>query len=198
MGTKLGEHGRLLQRVVAAGREPGDRREDLGDSWCPQWEWRRRGTRRRRKRAVQLVFESQDRDLNVARFEALLASKESTEADYGDALAREARDGLKSTRGGALQRGRRRCPGLAVGHLDRVASLEPPIACGLPSQLRAVCRARQGWLNSRRIHSRSPKSRSEACSERATASIRRRAAADRARSRRWASGAVPYRVLTPT
>lgn len=47
---------------------------------------------------VQLVFESQDRDLNVARFEALLARKESIEADYGDELAWETRDGLKSTR----------------------------------------------------------------------------------------------------
>lgn len=47
---------------------------------------------------VQLVFEHQDRDLNVARFEALLAQRSAIEATYDAPLAWEARDGLKSTR----------------------------------------------------------------------------------------------------
>ena len=47
---------------------------------------------------LQLVFESHDRDLNLARLEAVAEQKAVFESAFGGPLAWESRDGLKSTR----------------------------------------------------------------------------------------------------
>ncbi|WP_415101072.1 DUF4268 domain-containing protein [Nocardioides sp.] len=48
--------------------------------------------------SVQLVFEKSDRDLNVARLEALATRKAEVEAAFGAPLAWETREGLKSSK----------------------------------------------------------------------------------------------------